>query len=153
MRTWKCHKTVEAFKISDIGPDKGGDSILMPYDPLVEPVTVSAEYMERHKPYPGGYYVRYKDGYESFSPEQAFEQGYSLVPETPPKDELDIDRMFDYLPPNEDRAARHKQVRAGCKALAEYLNNNVPDGREQSLAITNVEQAMFWANAAIARSS
>jgi len=30
-------------------------------------------------------------------------------------------------------------------------NDVVPDGREMSLAITNLEQVMFWANAALAR--
>ena len=27
----------------------------------------------------GGYYVRYPDGYESWSPAEAFEEGYTLV--------------------------------------------------------------------------
>jgi hypothetical protein len=27
----------------------------------------------------------------------------------------------------------------------------VPEGREKALALTNLEQVMFWANAAIAR--
>jgi len=39
---------------------------------------VSAEYLAKHKPTSGGYYVVYKDGYESFSPAQAFEEGYTL---------------------------------------------------------------------------
>ena len=29
----------------------------------------------------GGYYVRYPDGYESWSPAEAFEEGYTLVDE------------------------------------------------------------------------
>ena len=29
----------------------------------------------------GGYYVRYPDGYESWSPAEAFEEGYTLVEE------------------------------------------------------------------------
>ena len=40
---------------------------------------VSKEYMEKHKPQIGGYFVVYKDGYQSFSPAEAFEDGYSLV--------------------------------------------------------------------------
>ena len=39
---------------------------------------VSKEYMEKHDPKYGGYYVLYKGGYESFSPAKAFEDGYKL---------------------------------------------------------------------------
>ncbi|MGH3375967.1 MAG: DUF7681 family protein [Actinoallomurus sp.] len=35
--------------------------------------------------------------------------------------------------------------------MADALNEVLPEGREKSLAITNLEQAMFWANAAVAR--
>lgn len=48
-------------------------------------------------------------------------------------------------------ADRHEQVREGCRLLAHGLNNTLPEGREKALAITNLEQVMFWANAAIAR--
>ena len=47
----------------------------------------------------------------------------------------------------------HADVRNRCRVLADFINVTVPDGREKSLAITNLEQAMFWANAAIARNS
>ena len=36
--------------------------------------------MEKHKPHAGGYYVVYDDGYKSFSPAKAFEEGYRLLP-------------------------------------------------------------------------
>lgn len=32
-----------------------------------------------------------------------------------------------------------------------HITHKTPKSREQSLAITKVEEAMFWANAAIAR--
>jgi len=35
--------------------------------------------MYKHKPEVGGYYVVYADGYKSFSPAQAFEEGYTRV--------------------------------------------------------------------------
>ena len=34
------------------------------------------EYMTKHAPQVGGYYVLYEDGYASFSPAQPFEAGY-----------------------------------------------------------------------------
>ena len=45
----------------------------------------------------------------------------------------------------------HGNVRAACHKLAEILTELTPTSREQSLALTHVEEAMFWANAAIAR--
>lgn len=42
-------------------------------------------------------------------------------------------------------------VREQCRMLAHDLNDWLPEGREKALAITNLEQVMFWANAAIAR--
>lgn len=42
-------------------------------------VFVYKEYMEKHKPQKGGYYVMYDDGYESWSPAKAFEEGYKIA--------------------------------------------------------------------------
>lgn len=42
------------------------------------PVVLSARFVKKHDPQPGGYYVAYKDGYKSFSPAEAFESGYTL---------------------------------------------------------------------------
>lgn len=38
---------------------------------------MSPEYVAKHKPEVGGYYVVYEDGYKSFSPAGAFESGYT----------------------------------------------------------------------------
>lgn len=43
------------------------------------------------------------------------------------------------------------EIRSAALYLAKVIQSNTPPSREQSLALTNVEQAMFWANAAIAR--
>ncbi len=69
---YRCHKEVWALKIKWII----GNTIT-PDDPGYEPFTLSAAYFEKHQPYAGGYYVVYADGYESFSPADAFEGGYT----------------------------------------------------------------------------
>lgn len=51
---------------------------------------VSGDYYAKHKPVVGGYFVLYADGYESFSPAQAFEEGYTLIS---PKTVLDARKM------------------------------------------------------------
>jgi hypothetical protein len=45
----------------------------------------------------------------------------------------------------------HTSVRQHCRRLADHINETCPDGREKSLAITAIEEAMFWGNAALAR--
>lgn len=46
----------------------------------------------------------------------------------------------------------HETVRDVClEAADKIVEATGPESREQSLAITKLEEAMFWANAAIAR--
>jgi hypothetical protein len=65
----------------------------------------------------------------------------------------ELARRFDYHPPNtEEKQQRHQEVRGVCLGAADKLIEMTgPPSREQSLAITKLEEAMFWANAAIAR--
>jgi hypothetical protein len=53
--------------------------IIMPEDSRYAPFAVDAAYVRKHKPEAGGYYVQYKDGYRSFSPATAFEEGYTRL--------------------------------------------------------------------------
>lgn len=64
----------------------------------------------------------------------------------------DLANRFQYHPPRtETRRTLHEDVRSSCLSLARDLDNLLPDGREKSLAITRLEEAMFWGNAALAR--
>lgn len=63
------------------------------------------------------------------------------------------DRFQHHPPPNEATAALHSAIRGWFAALALAVDTKLPDGREKSLVFTNLEQAMFWANAAVARSN
>lgn len=66
----------------------------------------------------------------------------------------DLDNRFDFHPATtEEKKNEHSSIRMAAKALAEKVEAEVPPGREQALAITKIEEAMFWANAAIARNN
>lgn len=67
-------------------------------------------------------------------------------------DAADIRNRFEYHAPDETKAETHKRVRQLCLAVAMDLNAMLPEGREKSSAITHLEETMFWANAALARS-
>lgn len=67
-------------------------------------------------------------------------------------DSAELARRFTYHPPvTKNRQHAHENVRDICGSMADLLNEMLPDGREKALAITHLEQTMFWANAAIAR--
>lgn len=51
----------------------------------------------------------------------------------------------------EEKRDAHTSVRQHCRDLADFLNERLPEGREKSLAVTKLEEVMFWGNAALAR--
>ena len=80
MQVYKSHKTVQAAKITSVFPDYPSPSWVLLFETgaaQVEGCIVSAEYMDKHQPKIGGYYVRYEDGYESYSPAEPFESGHT----------------------------------------------------------------------------
>lgn len=65
----------------------------------------------------------------------------------------DITHRFDYWPPRSvQRRNAHEDVRSLLRDVAHELNHLMPEGREASEAISKLEEAQFWANAALARS-
>lgn len=63
-----------------------------------------------------------------------------------------IDDDFAFHPAaTAEKRNEHTSVRSHCKELAHFIADNVPPGRERSLALTKVEEAMHWANAGIAK--
>ena len=89
MPRYKCHKEVWALKIARIEFDHDkaraenretdGSATITPAEDGYAPFKVPHDYVRKHNPQAGGYYVVYKDGYKSFSPADAFEDGYSLA--------------------------------------------------------------------------
>ena len=74
-----CHKKVHAFKIHSVVFDKATPSETRLVGEDGYSVPVPAGYVLKHDPQPGGYYVIYEDGYQSWSPAEAFEGGYTLA--------------------------------------------------------------------------
>jgi hypothetical protein len=62
-----------------------------------------------------------------------------------------IENNFQYHAPKNDQQERYVFLRDEARVLAYNIVKNTPPSREQSLAITKLEEAIFWANAAIAR--
>ena len=72
---WQSHKKVRGGKITDADMtnwwlDSGGVVVLTP--------ELKSRVPEGTDPI-GGYYVQYADGFESWSPAKAFEEGYTRI--------------------------------------------------------------------------
>lgn len=65
----------------------------------------------------------------------------------------DIENRFNYHAPNDTKRKLHEEARAAITDLAKLFNQIIPVSREAALVQTKLEEAMFWANAAIARSN
>ena len=65
--------------------------------------------------------------------------------------DADLHNRFDFHPATDVTGPLHAEVRDRCYALALSLVDLLPEGREQALVLTKIEEAMMWANAAIAR--
>ncbi|SKM81285.1 Uncharacterised protein [Mycobacteroides abscessus subsp. massiliense] len=78
-------------------------------------------------------------------------QGDPVVFHNTPASTADINNRFDYHRPSDAKVQVHEAVRTGASALAHQLDAVLPPGREKALAMTKLEEALMWANAAIAR--
>lgn len=64
---------------------------------------------------------------------------------------LNLDNIYKYHAPKSNQAELYQQIRDKAKDLATMFNEVCPDSRERSISHTNLETAVMWANAAIAR--
>ncbi|MGA3098120.1 MAG: hypothetical protein ABSF25_16820 [Bryobacteraceae bacterium] len=172
---YRCHKEVCAFKIGSVITPLEGKYLLAPEGsgPAVE---VGTGYLQKHKPEIGGYYVRYADGYESFSPAKAFEEGYSPIPEeiddawnrlarAEPAGidvgEAQVQRSVPYSPewirelvshhaPTQPHEAAYTSIRAATAVMIQAIIRKCPACADRTAAIRKVREAMMTANALIA---
>jgi hypothetical protein len=159
MRKFKSHKIVEAAKILDLIPDERGGAILTLSGAQTETrQVVAGPWLDKHRPgaedttLVGGYFVRYPDGYESWSPAAAFEEGYAPA-----------DTMASPLPVSGYKAQPQEVIDAvnGFKADEERVLRKLDDLRESCaasvdqrwLAIgrTQLEQAFMAINRSLFR--
>ena len=63
---------------------------------------------------------------------------------------LDLKNVFSYHAPLAGQNDRYVALRESARLFAELIVGSTPASREQSVALTNVQQAVMWANAAIA---
>jgi len=89
MPRYQSHKKVWALKIQSIETDlerakkedreTDGGAFITPADEGYGEFKVDREFVQKHEPVAGGYYVVYEGGYKSFSPASAFENGYTRI--------------------------------------------------------------------------
>lgn len=65
----------------------------------------------------------------------------------------EMENRFKYHKPNEHQQKKYEHLRASFLVLARLIDELCPDSREKSIAMTELETSMFWANASIARAS
>ena len=84
MPKYRCHKEVHALKIDEISVPGDSEFALRLHferEPFAPLKLTSKDLEGKPTPVKGWYYVVYADGYKSFSPAEAFEEGYTLIPD------------------------------------------------------------------------
>jgi hypothetical protein len=84
MKQYRSHKVVEAAKIEGVSRCDADPGVTLHFADS-ETACVPLEWIRKHAPggtlapqaFIGGYFVRYPDGYTSWSPAAAFEEGYT----------------------------------------------------------------------------
>lgn len=166
MPRYRSHKTVWALKIAEV-IDEGTDTTT-DENPIVtiwfEDQRFPAHRINlRGKPTPaaGWYFVRYEDGYISFSPAEQFEKGNTLdellkpidpepLPDLHSFSQDEIENWFTYHAPTSQQLVQYHHVRTAAKVFAETINKNVPSGPDKTAAIRKLREAVMTANAGIA---
>ncbi|MCP4493191.1 MAG: hypothetical protein GY820_38705 [Gammaproteobacteria bacterium] len=75
---YKCHKEVQAAKITSINVIRKGQ-VKLEFDGDGGEHFCDLAWVIQHGVSVGGYYVCYKNVYETYSPAELFEEGYSEI--------------------------------------------------------------------------
>jgi hypothetical protein len=79
MKTYRCHKIVQACKIKSVKLWSDNDSIAITLDDDAKTTKVFERSHQMARAVAGDYYVIYDDGYTSRSPAKTFEAGYTEI--------------------------------------------------------------------------
>ena len=63
----------------------------------------------------------------------------------------DLENRFSYHEPRQGQPRKYESIRNKAKEFAYLIEQICPKSREKSLALTKLEEAVFWANAGISR--
>ena len=74
-----------------------------------------------------------------------------MADERPLDPDAELANRFTWHPPKPGQPDRYLAIRENALTLARIITQSCPASRERSLAVTKLEEAVFWANAAIAR--
>jgi hypothetical protein len=167
MPRYTSHKKVWALKIKEIkqsvidpSPFEGGSYTITPEDGRYAPFDVPRDYVERHFAEDGGYYVVYADGYKSYSPAKAFEEGYTPVdseshhhaksPDLRSFTQDEMDNWFSYHAPTPEQIIAYGEIRTAAKIFAETVKRHVPASADKTAAMREIRGAVMAANLAVA---
>lgn len=64
---------------------------------------------------------------------------------------IELANRFTYHAPKEGQPEKYQKIRERAHELAEAICDLTPFSREQSVALTKLDEVVFWANASIAR--
>lgn len=65
----------------------------------------------------------------------------------------ELENRFIYHMAEGEQPLKYAAIRGQCLELAKMIAALCPESRERSLAFTALEEAMFWANASVARNT
>jgi len=151
MPRYQCYKQVWALKIAKIVHTADGGADITPEESEYAPFHVDLNYLRKHMPREGGYYVVYDDGYKSFSPAEAFQSGYfprngvftQVQPGTHgPK------RAFFTLQDGPIKEVGRNGVQIDeviefARKTVEGFNSKFPC-RENAIVLTKLDEALLW---------
>lgn len=128
MPSYQSHKRVWALQIKEVLDPGDGRRIIVPAESGYAPFAVHPIYVTKHNPQPGGYFVTYGDGYQSFSPAKPFKEGYTRVMEREADLEQDLAGIGWAI---KQMHNGRKVLRAGWNGKNMYLALQVPDAHSK----------------------